>query len=285
MTLEYWYLFPISVLIATIAMATGIGGAVFFSPLFMLALKLDPSVAVGTALATELFGFSSGLVAYWKRRLIDLRLGRALLTVSVPAAIVGSLFADALPPIALKAVFAVGIVFIGSQLYASLRREEKEKLNGDIEQEARESHESLLVDSAGKEYRYTVCNKDQGLVFAGIGGALLGMISVGLAELQEYHLLARCRVPSPVAVATSIFVVVVSVLVASLGHFYRLATSADAGILTQVLSIVAFTIPGVIVGGQIGPMMQARLNPDIAKVGIAILFIAVGIFMLVTLAI
>ena len=27
--------------------------------------------------------------------------------------------------------------------------------------------------------------------------AVLGMISVGLAELQEYHLVARCRVPSP----------------------------------------------------------------------------------------
>ena len=125
----------------------------------------------------------------------------------------------------------------------------------------------------------------QGLLFAGIGGALLGMISVGLAELQEYHLLARCRVPSPVAVATSIFVVVVSVLVASLGHFYSFATSADSSMLIQVLSIVAFTIPGVIIGGQIGPMVQARLNPDIAKVSIAFLFIAVGIFMLVTLAI
>ncbi len=284
MTLEYWYLFPISVLIATIAMATGIGGAVFFSPLFMLALRLEPSVAVGTALTTELFGFSSGLVAYWKRRLIDWRLGRTLLVVSVPAAIVGSLFADVFPPVVLKCVFALGIVFIGYQLYASHRREEKEMLDREIEREAREHHESVLIDSAGKEYRYTVCNKDQGLVFAGIGGALLGMISVGLAELQEYHLLARCRVPAPVAVATSILVVVVSVLVASLGHFYSFAARADASTLTQVLGIVAFTIPGVIVGGQIGPMVQARLNPDIAKVGIAFLFIAVGIFMLVTLA-
>ncbi len=284
MTLEYWYLFPISVLIATIAMATGIGGAVFFSPLFMLALRLEPSVAVGTALITELFGFSSGLVAYWKRRLIDLRLGRTLLTVSVPAAIVGSLFADAFPPVVLKGVFAVGIVFIGSQLYSSYRREEKEKLNREIEEESRGHYESALTDRAGNVYKYTVCNKDQGLLFAGIGGALLGMISVGLAELQEYHLLARCRVPSPVAVATSIFVVVVTVLVASLGHFYSFATSADSSMLIQVLSIVAFTIPGVIIGGQIGPMVQARLNPEIAKVSIAFLFIAVGIFMLVTLA-
>jgi len=29
LTIEYWYLFPISILIATIAIASGIGGAVF----------------------------------------------------------------------------------------------------------------------------------------------------------------------------------------------------------------------------------------------------------------
>ena len=108
------------------------------------------------------------------------------------------------------------------------------------------------------------------------------MISVGLAELEEYHLVARCRIPSPVAVATSIFVVVVSVLTASLGHFYNLATGAEPGILRQVGSVVMFTIPGVIVGGQIGPLIQARLNPDIVKVAISLLFVGVGVFMLST---
>lgn len=282
MTFEFWYLFPLSILIATTAMATGIGGAVFFLPLFMLVLKLEPSVAVGTALATELFGFSSGLVGYLRRRLIDFKLGLTLLMFSVPAAIVGSLSSDAVPSVVLKAVFAIGLIFIGSQLYSSYRREEREKLNKEIEDESRAEHESVLVDSAGKEYKYTVCNKDQGLLFAAIGGAFLGMMSVGLAELQEYHLLARCRVPSPVAVATSIFVVVVSVFFASLGHFYNFTVAADSGVLTQVLSVVAFTIPGVILGGQIGPMLQARLNPDVAKLGIAFLFISVGIFILIT---
>ena len=75
---------------------------------------------------------------------------------------------------------------------------------------------------------------------------------------------------------------VITVLVASLGHFYKFATSADSQILTQVLSVVIFTIPGVIVGGQIGPLVQARVNPDRVTLGIAILFIAVGIFMLTT---
>ena len=102
--MEYWYLFPISILIAITAMASGIGGAVFFSPLFILALKLEPSVAIGTALTTELFGFSSGLFAYWRRGLIDFKLGRDLLLFSVPAAIVGSFTAEAFPAAVLKTI-------------------------------------------------------------------------------------------------------------------------------------------------------------------------------------
>jgi uncharacterized membrane protein YfcA len=50
MTYEYWYVFPISILFATTAMASGVEGATFFSPLFILALKLSPEVAIGTAL-------------------------------------------------------------------------------------------------------------------------------------------------------------------------------------------------------------------------------------------
>ncbi len=280
---EYWYLFPVSVLIATIAMASGIGGAVFFSPLFIVLLKLEPSVAVGTALVTELFGFTSGMYAYWKQRLIDVRLGLSLLMFSVPAAVVGSLSADVLPAEVLKGIFAVGIIFIGSQLYSSYRREEREKLDRNIKEVSNKHYESVLRDKRGNEYRYTVCNKNQGRMFAVIGAAFLGMISVGLAELQEYHLVARCRIPSPVAVATSIFVVVFTVLTASLGHFYNFTVHADSRVLTQVLSVVLFTIPGVIIGGQVGPLMQARLNPDAVKVGISFLFITVGAFMLVTL--
>ena len=280
----YWYLFPISILIATTAMASGVGGAVFFSPLFILVLQLEPAVAVGTALMTELFGFSSGLFAYWKRRLIDFKLGRDLLLFSVPAAIIGSLTADLFPAAILKTIFAVGIIFLGSQFYFSLKRKEQEELDEEIRAEAALQCETVLVDREGNEYRYTVARKDQGRLFAAVGGAFLGAISVGLAELQEYHLMARCRVPSPVAVATSIFVVVITVLVASLGHFYKFVTSSDTTILTQVASIVLFTIPGVIVGGQIGPLVQAKVDPDKIQLGIAILFIAVGVFMLTTVA-
>lgn len=283
LSLQFWYLLPTSILIATIAMSSGIGGAVFFSPIFILLLKLEPSVAVGAALITEFFGFSSGIYAYLRKRLVDFKLGFNLLFFSIPAAILGVIYSDALPSVVLKGIFAMGLIFIGFQLYSSLKKEEVDQADQKVAEDFGTNYESRLLDSTGKEYRYTVCNKNMGRSFAFIGGVFLGMLSVGLAELQDYQLIARCRVPSPVAIATSIFVVVVTVLVASIGHVYDFAFHTDADVLNQVVNIIFFTVPGVIIGGQFGPLLQTKLNPDLVKRGVAILFMVVGLFMLGTL--
>jgi len=280
---ELWYLFPVSVVIATIAMSSGIGGAVFFSPLFMLVLKLDPIVAVGTALITELFGFSSGLYAYVKAELIDYKLGLNLLIFSVPFAIIGSIFGAEVSPQVLKAIFSAGIIFIGTQLFTSWRKEELEKKEIERKEEFKIHYEELLIDKAGREFKYTVCHKDMGRLFAAVGGAFVGMISVGLAELQEYNLVARCKIPPPVAIATSVFVVVITVLVASIGHFYEFVSQAEESVIAEVVSIIIFTGPGVILGGQIGPVLQKRLPEDIMKITVSILFMLIGGFMLITL--
>lgn len=281
-SLELWYLLPVATVIATIAMSSGIGGAVFFSPLFMIALSLEPKIAIGAALATELAGFSSGLFAYLKAKLIDFKLAKKLLVFSVPSALLGTIYSDLVPPVILKAIFAVGLVFIGTQLFSAWRKEEREKHEETRKEEFSEDFESTLTDSAGHTYHYTVCNPNMGKTFAGIGGAFVGMISVGLAELQEYHLVARCRVPAPVAIATSIFVVVITVLTASIGHFYEFAKEGG-DVLEQVLNVIIFTIPGVIIGGQLGPKVQQYVPEDKMKVAISIAFLAIGLFMLVTL--
>ena len=67
-----------------------------------MVLKLEPQIAIGSALITELFGFSSGLVAYLKAKLIDFKLVLNILMFSVPAAIIGTIYADLIPDIVLK---------------------------------------------------------------------------------------------------------------------------------------------------------------------------------------
>ncbi len=75
----YWFMFPVAICVATIAMLSGIGGAALFTPIFMIIFPiLGPeyafesiAVAIGVALLTETFGFSSGFVGYYYKHLID----------------------------------------------------------------------------------------------------------------------------------------------------------------------------------------------------------------------
>lgn len=107
MELTYWYLFPVAILIAAVANGAGVGGATFFSPLFILALGFEPQVAVGVALITEVFGFASGVTAHARARTVDWTVARLMAVASVPAAVAGAVLASVIPAEGLKGVLAV----------------------------------------------------------------------------------------------------------------------------------------------------------------------------------
>jgi len=276
LTLEYWFMFPISILIATTAMASGVEGATFFTPLFILALGLSPEIAIGTGLITEVFGFASGLYAYARKRLIDYKLGVALLTATIPMALLGTWVAGYVPSEFLKVILGGGLLAIAISFLRAPDHEGVEGLDDAIQKEyGGEKAETCLVTREGEEICYSVCNRIQGRFFAGLGGLFIGMISTGQGELNGYFLLQRCRVPSRVAVASSVFVVAVTALVASSGHFIKFVQTGGET-LSTVLSLVAFTVPGVIIGGQLGSWVSSRISQHTLERGLAILFIFVA---------
>lgn len=280
MTPEYWFMLPIAILIATTAMASGVEGATFFTPLFMLALGLEPEIAIGTGLITEVFGFASGLFAYARKRLIDYKLGVALLIVTVPMALFGTWAAGYVPADILKTILGMGLLAIAATFLRTPEKKEVEHLDDAIQQEyGGEKAKTCLVTREGKEICYTVCNRTEGRLLAGVGGMFIGMISTGLGELNGYFLLQRCRVPSPVAVATSVFIVAITALVASTGHFIKFVQTGGET-LSTVLNLVIFTVPGVIIGGQLGPLVASRISQHTLERGLAILFILVAVLML-----
>lgn len=276
MTFEYWFMFPISILIATIAMASGVEGATFFTPLFILALRLPPEIAIGTGLITEVFGFASGLFAYARKRLIDYKLGFALLVASIPMALLGTWIAGYVSADILKVILGIGLLTIAISFLRAPGQKKTERLDQEIQKEyGGEKAERSLITKEGEEIRYTVCNRTEGHFLAGLGGLFIGMISTGQGELNGYFLLQRCRVPSRVAVASSVFVVAVTALVASSGHFIKFVQTGGET-LSTVLSLVIFTVPGVIIGGQLGSQVSTRISQHALERGLAFLFILVA---------
>ena len=89
--MDLWWIFPVSIVFSTIAISSGVSGALFFSPFFMLVVGLSPAQAVGAGLLTEVFGMGNGLRLYVQQKVVDYAWARWLLAGAVPSVIVGAL--------------------------------------------------------------------------------------------------------------------------------------------------------------------------------------------------
>jgi hypothetical protein len=270
MSAEFWYMLPVGVAIATVAMASGVGGATFFAPLFILGLGLPPELAVGSGLVVEVFGFGSGVYAYVRRQLIDYTVGGMLLSATVPAAIAGVVIAHFADPDLLKLILGMGL-FAVAVSFLRAPDEETEAALDEMAHETPDEAETCLVSADDEEICYTVCNTTEGRLISGIGGLFVGMVSSGLGELNGYFLLQRCRVPSSVAVATSVFVVAITALIASAGHVFQVAQGGLTGLATMG-NLLLFTVPGVVIGAQLGPMLAERVPDRLMEIGLGVLF-------------
>lgn len=275
----YWFMFPVSICVATSAMLSGIGGAALFTPIFILIFPLlgpeyelgSTVAAIGTALLTETFGFTSGLIGYHLKRTIDFRLARQFLRISVPAGIIGAflahLVADGLL-IAGYALLVLGLAVVHVFFeYEGVptHQESAAGATGEL---------CIVIDSEGREYRYRAPRQGiGGGVFTAVGAFLTGMVSVGIGEVIVPQLTKR-GVPVAIAAATSVAVVIVTAVCASFTLIGQLI--GEAGVAAMPWNLVVYSIPGVIIGGQIGPRLQGRISHRTMELAIASLFVILG---------
>ena len=279
MSFDNWFMFPIAIVIATIAMSSGISGAIFFTPIFLLGLGLSPEVAIGAGLITVVFGFTSGLVAYLRRKLVDFKLAGSMLMFSIPMAVVGVVTSNYVNPNILKAILGMGLFAVAYSLLRSPALENVEGTDQQIENENKAGSMRSLTSADGEQFCYTIRNKWMGAVVATVGGFFTGMISTGLGELNSYYLLQRCKVPGKVAVATSVFTVAFTAMAAATGHLINFA-SGGGETLGTVFGLVVFTAPGVVIGGQLGPYIATKISQHALKKSLGVLFILVASLML-----
>ena len=279
MTFDNWFMFPISICIATVAMASGVGGATFFVPILLLGLGLPPEVAIGVGLITEVFGFTSGVTAYLRRKLVDFRLAKSILLFSIPMATLGVLAANYVDPNILRGLFGVGLLAVAFGLLTAPVPPSAEELERQLDTQADAGPITSVTSAAGETFRYRVGNKTIIRWVSAVGGFFMGMISTGLGELNSYFLLQKFKIPSKVAVATSVFTVAFTALVAATAHLISFI-NAGGETLSTVLNLVIFTVPGVIIGGQIGPFVATRISQHALEKTLGGLFVFVALLTL-----
>lgn len=270
---EYWYALPVVTLGCTLTVMGGVGGNVLCGPFFIIGLALPPNVAIGTALLTEVFSMGSGVVGYAWRRLIDYRLAALLAAAAVPMAVVGSFLSARAPDALLKAVFGGAIVFVAVLLMRSRHVPERSDMPAAVDR-GLQTDLRTLVDASGRAYSYRVAARTPLVATSLAAGIGSGLVGIGGGELNTPAMVLR-GVPVRIAAATAVAVMALTVTVGAGIH---------ALMVRPLWPLAMWTIPGALLGGQIGSYIANRATSHVLKRWLTLLFVSAGAVMLASAA-
>jgi uncharacterized membrane protein YfcA len=292
----YWFMLPVCTVIASVAMFSGISGAALLFPVFLIgfpllgAPPLTTVEAVGLALFLETSGFGTGVYRYVRRRLIDVRTARTIISVALPSAVLGSLLARQAPEQLLRLGYGVAMLALAYLLLrepAAARtaelalqpaasggpvpsRQSSRCTRGTTRHEARRQ----VVDAAGNTYTYQADGLGLQRVFSGAGAVLAGMISTGVGEATLPGLVRRSHFPVAVAAATSTAIVASAVLGASLTHGALIAREGGLGAIPW--NVIVWAVPGAVTGAILGVRLQGRVSEEVSRRFFSVLFALIG---------
>ena len=194
----YWFMFPVSIVIATTAMLSGIGAAAMSAPIFMIIFPMlgpdypFPSIAaaIGVALFTETFGFSSGFVGYFRKGLIDFKSALPFIAVGVPIGIVGAILLTSFKDFeeVLRGSYAVLMLVLAAELIrhhdpvAGTLPEETGAESAGAASVAGARPMRTITARDGTEYSFRAPRQGKGAIATGIGGFLTGLLGVGIVH-------------------------------------------------------------------------------------------------------
>jgi uncharacterized membrane protein YfcA len=243
---EYWYVLPVAMLISTAVSSIGIGGGVLWMPFFLIVLKLSPEVAVSTSLIIQSTGMGSASLTCVKQQRVDFKLMLYILAIAIPGVVGGSFLAGNLKSGTMQLVLGL-LVMTTAFLFVS--SEQKYTDLGKDRVDIKEAYRHAWIT-----------------IPASIGS---GMLSTSMSEWLIPIMRSKLSLKMSNAIGTSITVAFAVSCLGAITHFL-MGSHAQA-------AVILWAVPGVMIGGQIGPRLTKKINERLLKEAFVFFLTLVGI--------
>ncbi|WP_298464369.1 sulfite exporter TauE/SafE family protein [uncultured Erythrobacter sp.] len=256
----------------------GVGGGFLTTPLLIF-YGIPPTVAAASA-ATQVTGASvSGVIAHGKRGGVDYRMGMVMVGGGVVGALIGALLFRVLQAlgqidVVINILYVVMLGAIGS-LMAREALDALRPKEGEAAQPRKRRHHPLI---AGLPFRWRFYRS--GLYISPLAPLILGVIvgiltmlmGVGGGFILVPAMLYLLGMSGNVVVGTSLYQILFVTMVTTMTH--ALTTKAVDIVLAGLLLL------GSVMGAQFGTQIALKARPEVLRLVLAAIVIAVAIRML-----
>ncbi len=289
----YWFMLPVCIVVASVAMFSGISGAAMLTPVILIGFpllhvpRLTTVEAIGTSLLLETSGFGAGVYRYLSMRLVDVKTARSVIVVTLPLAALGAVAARFAPAQLLRIGYGVAML----ALAWLLSRKEPGRAADDaglapaLVSESDRSHppcghgdQREITAANGHTYQFCAHGLRLQRAISGGGAFVAGLISTGVGEATLPALVRRSRFPVAVAAATSTVIVAGTVTGAAFTHLVELVN--QGGLSAIPWNLLVWAVPGAVAGAFVGTRLQGTVSEDAARRFFSALFFVIGVIFL-----
>ncbi len=280
---EFWWMFPVAIVIAVTVNTLGLSGAALFVPFFVLlfpyfAEPLSASQSVTLGLITESFGLSSSALAFISFGLVDFKLAFQSIISAIGFVAVGSFVAIIVPQsilfLMISGLLIISVLLVYYKNHLHKQRHDESNLNT-IDYVQPEGELVEIISTDNRIYKY--CHTKKGIIKRtfgyGIGGFFQGSAGFGIGEIGIISMIIS-KIPTRIAIGTSHIIVATTAIFASVLH---LSFNAGFGAETIPWNIPIMTVPAVVLGGQIAPYVAAKLRTKTLEKFVSTIFIIIAL--------
>ena len=230
----------------------GMSAAAVISPMLIAFLDMDPYLAVGIALASDVLASAASAVTYGKNKNPDIKNGLIMMASVLCFTAVGSFVASVVPKTAMGnfsviMTLLLGVKFIVKPVVAPKRR-------------------LTEATTAQTAVRSVLCGSAVGFVcgFVGAGGGM--MMLLVLTSVLGYEL--------KTAVGTSVFIMSITALTGSVSHFVIGGMPDTGALIICIVSTLAAAQLSAVFANKASPKTLNRITGAIlVALGIAVLVV------------
>jgi uncharacterized protein len=292
MTINVGLLLAMGLAVGVLSGLFGIGGGFIVTPMLIF-LGVPAAIAVGTGAAQVAASSVSGAVTHWMRRTVDVKMAMVLLMGGVVGSLIGVIMQRWLKIVGQLELFTsfvyvvllgtVGTLMLIESIDALLRRNAQAKLGaGPVTSSgaSRGSHHNWIQRlplkmrfPASKLYISTI----PVVAIGAVVGWLTAIMGVGGGFLLVPALIYLLRMPTRIVIGTSVFqIMFVTALTTVLQSWQNQSVDLLLGLPLMI---------GGVIGAQYGVRLGQHMQAEQLRIFLALLVLAVGIRMLVELAV
>ena len=216
----------------------GMSAAAVISPVLITFLDIDPYLAVGIALASDVLASAVSAYTYGKNKNLDIRNGLIMMAAVLCFTLVGSFIASLVPKTAMGNFSVFMTMLLGIKFIVKPVTAPKKRLNE--------------ATAKQKAVRSVLCGSDVGFIcgFVGAGGGM--MMLLVLTSVLGYEL--------KTAVGTSVFIMSATALTGSASHFVIGGIPDIEALVICVISTLVFARIAALLANKASPKTLNRVT-------------------------